>query len=181
MPDGIDIAAAQLQGSQGALRVAQVRTDANSLAPLRLCAAVIVPLCEGRSQLVVSDGIVRIVAERTLQRVNGAVGIILAELHLTLVDEGIHVVGVGLEDLVVQFGGFVEAVLENQELDVVLLDLKIFGMIAVEGSVLGGGLVEIAGGEVEVAEHAITFPVVGEISLGLTQESFGLDLLAFLH
>src|SRR6202040_4300649 len=42
LPDGIDIAAAQLQGSQGALRVAQVRTDANSLAPLRLCAAVIV-------------------------------------------------------------------------------------------------------------------------------------------
>ena len=41
-----------------------------------------------------------------------------------LEDEGLDVVRVGLEDFGVQFGGFVEAVFQNQELDVVLLNLE---------------------------------------------------------
>ena len=161
--------------------VDQVWTNAHRLAPLRFRPAFIVLFCEGISQLVVSNRIVRIIVESALQRVNGAVGVVAADLHLALVDERIHVFGVGLENFVVQFGGVVETVLKNQKLDVVFLGLEIFGVIVVERSVLSGGFIEIAGGEIEVAEHTIAFRGTGKIFFGLTQEGLDLVLLAFLH
>ena len=102
-------------------------------------------------------------------------------MHLSFVDQALHVVTVRLEDLIVQLAGLVNTVFQNQELNVILFDLKIFWMIAVERSVISGGFVEIAGGKIEITQHAIVFGNVGEISPGLAQEGFRLILLALLH
>src|ERR1017187_4420044 len=176
------VTAVQLEGrgGQSTLCIRHVGTQAECFAPLRLGAGFIMLLVEGTSQVVVGYSVVRIIAERALQRVDGAAGIFLADLHLSLVDEGIHVVSVGLEDLVVDYGSFVEAVFADQKLNIVLPDRNVIGMIAVERSVLIGSLIEIAGGEIEVAEQAVAF-LMGEIFLGLSHDGFGLRLLAFLH
>ena len=69
---------------------------------------------KGNSQLVMRDSVVGVVAQRSLQGVHRSGSVILPHLNLSLVNQRIHVVTVGLEHLVVQLGGLVEAVLQDQ-------------------------------------------------------------------
>src|SRR5437667_2609604 len=89
--------------------------------------------------------------------------------------------GVGAQNLVVELVSLVEPVLQNEELDVIPLDLGILGVGVMEQTVFRGGFVEIAGGEIKVAEHAVAFGVIRNISLGLLQKGFGLGPLALGH
>ncbi len=147
---------------------------------LRLGAGLIVLLGEGKPQLIGSDRILRIIAKRALQRIHGAANIILTKLNLAFENKSFNVTGVGLEDLIVELGGLVKAVLEDQELDVVLGNLNISGVIFVKGTVFGGGFVDIVG-SVKIAEQAIHFRVIREIPLGLLQEGLGLTPFALDH
>src|SRR6202030_303226 len=181
LQESIEIATAQFRASDRALRIDQIWAYANCLAPLRFRPAFVLLLCVGKTQLIMCHGVLRIIAQRVLQRVSRAAGIVTAELQLALEHKSIHIAGVGLQDFVVQFRGFVETVFQNQKLDVVFLDLRIFWMIVVEGSVFSDGFIEFARGEIEVAEHAIAFPIIRKILLGLTQEGLDLVFLALLQ
>src|SRR2546426_8196953 len=54
-------------------------------------------------------------------------------------------------------------------------------MSLVEGTVFSGGPVQIAGGEVKVAQHAVAGRIVRQITLHLLQELFRLSSLALSH
>ena len=56
----------------------------------------------------------------------------MAQLYLAAIDQGVDVVRIRLQNFVIQLGGFVETILQDQKLNVVFLDLNILGMVAVE-------------------------------------------------
>ena len=66
----------------------------------------------------------------------GTGGVVLAQLYLAATDQPVDLMRIGFQDLIVQRRGFVEAALQNQNLNVILLHPEIPGMIAVERGVL---------------------------------------------
>src|SRR5271167_1843500 len=99
-------------------------------------------------------------------------------LNLALVEKGVGVLRVGLKNFGVEFAGIFQLIFQDQQLQVVLLDLKIFGMVAIKAGVFGDGLVEVAAGVVEIAQHAVALGIIGEIQLGMTEELFSVGLAA---
>ena len=78
--------------------------------PFRFSTGVIVLQGEGISQLVVSDGVVGVVAERTLQRIDGAAGIIVADLDLPFEDQSLRILRITLQNFVIQLRGFIDPI-----------------------------------------------------------------------
>src|SRR5580658_10438423 len=101
-----------------------------------------------------------------------------ANLNLSAIDEGVGVVSIAGKDRVVEFGRFVQAVFQDEQLNVILLNLQVFRMVVINRAIFGGGFVEVAGGEIEVAQHAVASGVVGESGLYLLEECLGLSFLS---
>src|SRR5258708_36965336 len=127
-------------------------------------------LIESDAQLIMSHCIVRVVLDCALQRVSRSIGVALMDLHLTAINQSFDIARICFKNFIIQLGGFVEAVLQNHELNVVLLDLNIFGMVPIERAVLRGGFVEIAIGKIKITQHALAFTVSGKNALGLFEE-----------
>src|SRR5579864_1343251 len=98
--------------------------------------------------MIVGQPVIRIVLELILQGLSRVTGVTAAELNLSAVDQAFTVVGIAGENSIIQLAGFVQAVFQDEQLNVILLDLQIFGMVVIDGAVFGSGFVEIAGGEV---------------------------------
>ena len=96
------------------------------------------------AELIVGHGIVGIVLERLLEGIHGAGSVVLAELYLAAIDQRVHVMRIRFQNFIVQLGGFLQAVLQDQKLDVVFLDLSVPGMVAVERGILRRGFVQVA-------------------------------------
>src|ERR1700732_839679 len=114
--------------------------------------------------------VIGIILESVLERIGCAVGIGVAELNLAEIDQSIDVARICLQNLAVELGRFVQTIFKNQQLHIVLFDLQVAGMCAVERSVLCRSLVEIATREIEVTQHSVAFGVIREIALGLPQK-----------
>ena len=84
----------------------------------------------------------------------------------------------GLQNPIVDLAGLIGPVFHDQELNVVLVNLQFFGMVAVKGPVLGNRLIKVADGEIEIPQHHICGGVVWQIMLHLCQESLGISPFA---
>src|SRR3954453_12522296 len=122
--------------------------------------------------MVMGQGVVGIIAQGGLKRFDCASNVILPQLHLTLVNKGIHIVRIRFQDLAIPLGRFIEAVLQNEDLNKVFLGLDVFGVILVNGGVFGNGFVQIIRPEIEVSQHAVTLRNVGKFLLGLLKKLF---------
>ena len=85
----------------------------------------------------------------------------MADLHLTAINQSFDITRIDSKNFTIQLGRFVQAVLQDEELNVVLFDLNILGMVLMERAVLRRCFVEIAIGKVKITQHAIAFGVVG--------------------
>src|SRR5579863_3613738 len=128
--------------------------------------------------MVVSYAIIGIVLEHVLQSLGGFSGLSFTKLNLPTIDKRVVVTGIAGEDRIRQLAGLVETVFQNEQLNVVLLDLRIFWMIMKNCCVFRDGLIEIAGGEIKVAEHAIAHRIVGKFTLDLLEKCLGIGFLA---
>src|ERR1700723_415900 len=127
--------------------------------------------------MVVGYAIIGIVLERVLQSLRGVSGLSFAKLNLSAVNEGVVVTGVVGEDRIGEPACLVQAVFQDEQLNVVLLDLVVFRMVMKHCRVFGDGFVEIAGGEIKVAQHTVADGVVEKLVLDLLEERFRVGLL----
>lgn len=95
----------------------------------------------------------------------------LADLHLTAIHQSFVIPRIGLQDFVVELARLIETILLDQKSNVVFLDLNICGVLLVKSSVFGGGFVDVAGGEIEIAQEAIARGIVGKTQGGATKSS----------
>src|ERR1700686_391015 len=104
--------------------------------------------------MVVGYAIIGIVLEHVLQSLRGVSGLSFAKLNLSAVDEGIVVTGIAGEDRIGELTWVGEAIFQDEQLDVVLLDLRIFRMVMKHCGVFGDGFFEIAGSQIKLAHKA---------------------------
>src|SRR5580692_1542671 len=173
------VAFAHSEQSESSLRVGKFGMQANRFPPLPLRALFVGELLKGEAELVVRGGVLGIVLDQLLQRGERVAGVAVANLNLAGVEQSLVVVGALFQKAVVQRAGFVESIAENEELDVIVLDLGIFGMCFEEAGVLGSRADDVSIGEIKVAEHAVAGGIRREITLDLLQEFFRLIFLAF--
>src|SRR5215472_5340246 len=147
------------------LRQIGARTD--SAPPFVLGACQVSHLVKGNSQVIVRNSVVGVVLQRIFQRVDGVIHVPVADLNLAAVNQGFGIVGVGFQYFVIQLAGLIPAVFQNEQLDVVLLRLQVVRVILVNRGIFGSGFVQVPGGEVEIAQHAVSHRVVGQIPLDL--------------
>ena len=95
------------------------------------------------SQLVVGRGVIGLTLDDSLKYHGGAIGISSRYLQLRAAEQSLGVFRTGCQDFVIELARFIEPVLLDLKLDVILLDLNIIGMLLVEGNVFGGGFVQI--------------------------------------
>src|SRR5216683_2000204 len=127
------------------------------------------------------DCVIGIVLESALERIDSSIGIAAAELNLAQINQSLDVARICLEDFTVELSGFVQTILQNQQLNIVLFDLHVARMFVVKRSVLRGSLVQIAARVVEVTQHSVAFRVISEIVLSLPQKILDLCSLALCH
>jgi len=82
-------------------------------------------------------------------------------LDLGAVDQGIAVLGIGRKDFIVEHPGLIHPPLLDEKLDVILLYLHVVRVIAENCGILCRGLIEVIGGVVKIAQHAIADGIVG--------------------
>ena len=128
--------------------------------------------------MMVRDGVIGIVLQRGLQTLDRLLGVSLGNFDLPAVNQSFDVVGRVFQNFIIEFAGFIQAVLEDEQLNVVLLHLQVFRMVVVKRTVLGNGVVEIAGREIKVAEHAVADWVIGKILFRLLQKCFRFRFLS---
>src|SRR5258708_33092688 len=127
------------------------------------------------------DCVIGIVLESVMEPVAGYIGIAAAELNLPLINQSLDVARIRLEDFTVELGRFVQAIFQNQKLNIILFDLHVAGMCAVKRSVFRGSLIQVSAREVEVTQHPVAFALVPEIVLVLLQKILDLRFLAIRH
>src|SRR5277367_1697966 len=116
-----------------------------------------------------------------LQGVDRIAGFAAANLDITFEDQRVFVVWLCFQVLVVQLAGFIQTVFQDQQLNEVLLDHRVFVMVAIQNFILGRCLVDIAVVVVVIAQHAIAFGIIGEILFRLAKEFLGLLGLVLGH
>src|SRR5208283_2128448 len=149
------------------------------LPPFGLGTLQIARFVERNAHAVVGFAVFGVILDHGLQRCAGILQVSAADLHLAAINQSVVIVRAGLQELIIELACVIEAVFLDQKLDVVFLDLNIFGMLLVEGGVFGGGFVQVASRKIEVTQHAVARRVAGKVALGLFQKLLRLGLLSF--
>src|SRR5208283_5959716 len=97
-----------------------------------------------------------------------------ANLHSPLLNFGVLGIRPRLYDFVIQLAGIVNPVGQDQQLNVILLNHHVLGMVLIKRGILGGGFVELVIAIVKASEHAVALGIIREILFRLTQEFLGL-------
>ena len=166
---------------QRPVRFHDVRTQSNRIAPLRFCPVGVAQQVECEALLVMRHGVIGIILQHGLQRIDGVVGLAAAKLDLALVNLGVGITRPCLHDFIIQLASLVEPVLQDQQLDVILLGHHVLGVGLIQRGILVGGFVELVIGKIEIAKHAVAHGIIREILLRLTQEILGLTELVLGH
>src|SRR5581483_1205600 len=128
--------------------------------------------------MVVRDAIIGNVADRLLKSFGGIAGTALFQQNLAAIDQPLIIAGVSFQYFVVELSSFVDAIFQDQQLNVVFLDLDITRMLLEESGVLGNRFIKVSDGEIEVAQHAISHGVVGKLVPGVLQKFLRLGSFA---
>ena len=140
------VAPAEGRTRQGALGLDRIGTQAHRLHPFGFGTLQIARLVKRHPQLVVGLGVVGLILDHGLQRYGGILQISAADLHLAAINKRFVIVRAGFQEFIIELACLIETVLLDQKLNVIFLDLDIFGMLLVEGGVFGGGFVQVPGG-----------------------------------